>query len=126
MTDIARLITDMVSEGVSAEIIGRVAAALAEREPVLLKDDQAERRRMADRERKQRLPLDWELRRLKVFARDNYTCQYCGFVGAASSLHCDHIFALSRGGSSELSNLTTACARCNVRKKDRLVENFQP
>lgn len=56
MTDIARLIADMVSEGVSAEIVGRVAAALAERpaaDPVILRDEQAEKRRERDRERKQ-------------------------------------------------------------------------
>jgi hypothetical protein len=52
MTDIALLIADMVKQGVSAEIVGRVAAALAEREPVVVKDENAERRRAADRERK--------------------------------------------------------------------------
>lgn len=54
MTDVAKLITDMVNAGVSAEIVGRVAAALAERDVVTVpvKDEQAERRRERDRERK--------------------------------------------------------------------------
>jgi hypothetical protein len=50
--DVATLIADMVREGVSAEICGRVAAMLAKREPVIVKDEQAERRRAADRVRK--------------------------------------------------------------------------
>lgn len=52
MTDIAALIADMVKAGVDAELIGRTAAALAQREPVRVVDEQAERRRAADRERK--------------------------------------------------------------------------
>jgi hypothetical protein len=41
----------MVRAGVDPELIGRAAAALAEREPVLVADEQAERKRAADRER---------------------------------------------------------------------------
>lgn len=52
MTDVAKLIADMARAGVDPELIGRAAAALAEREPVLVADEQAERRRAADRERK--------------------------------------------------------------------------
>lgn len=54
MTDVAQLISDMVKQGVSAELVGRVAAALAEREVVAVqvKDEAADRRRAADRERK--------------------------------------------------------------------------
>ena len=51
---VADLISDMVRAGVPAELIGRTAALLAEREAVAVKvvDEQAERRRAADRERK--------------------------------------------------------------------------
>lgn len=52
MTDIAALIADMVKAGVDPDIIGRTAAALADREPMRVIDEQAERRRAADRERK--------------------------------------------------------------------------
>jgi hypothetical protein len=51
VTEVARLIADMVRAGVDPELIGRAAAALAEREPVLVTDAQAERKRAADRER---------------------------------------------------------------------------
>lgn len=52
MVDVAALIADLVAAGVPAELVGRTAAALAEREPVLIPDEQAERRRAADRDRK--------------------------------------------------------------------------
>lgn len=52
MSKVASLIQDMIAAGVSAELIGRTAALLAEREPVVVSDEQAERRRAKDRERK--------------------------------------------------------------------------
>jgi hypothetical protein len=52
VSDVAKLIADMARAGVDPELIGRAAAALAEREPVRIVDEQAERRRAADRERK--------------------------------------------------------------------------
>lgn len=57
MSDVGAIIADLVRAGVPAELVGRVAAALTERMPevVVTKDDQAERRRAADRERKARV-----------------------------------------------------------------------
>lgn len=52
MNAIASLIQDMIAAGVNAELIGRTAALLAEREAVVVPDEQAERRRLKDRERK--------------------------------------------------------------------------
>lgn len=52
MSDVAALIADLVRAGVDPDLIGRTAAALASREPVKVVDEQAERRRAADRERK--------------------------------------------------------------------------
>jgi hypothetical protein len=51
LSEVAALIADMVRAGVDPELIGRTAAALARRNV----DEQAERRRAADRERKARL-----------------------------------------------------------------------
>lgn len=58
MSDVAILIADMIAAGVDAGLIGRVAQALSEREPVLVRDEHAERRRERDRDRKRvrRLP----------------------------------------------------------------------
>jgi hypothetical protein len=52
MSAVAKLIEDMIAAGVSADLVGRTAALLAEREAVLVPDEQAERRRAKDRERK--------------------------------------------------------------------------
>lgn len=49
---VAALIADMVRAGVDPELIGRTAELLAAREPAVVKDEAAERRRAADRERK--------------------------------------------------------------------------
>lgn len=58
----------------------------------------------------------------EVFRRDNYTCQYCGAKGG--KLEVDHIIPFSRGGSDDLSNLTTSCRRCNRQKRDKTREEF--
>jgi hypothetical protein len=49
---VASLIADLVRAGTDPELVGRVAEALAKRDAVVIKDEQAERRRAADRERK--------------------------------------------------------------------------
>lgn len=57
-----------------------------------------------------------------VFKRDNYTCTYCGVM--ADKLECDHVIPLSKGGSNDMDNLTTACRTCNRQKKDKSVAEF--
>ncbi|WIG60449.1 MAG: HNH endonuclease family protein [Ktedonobacterales bacterium] len=64
----------------------------------------------------------WRELRAAVFARDNYTCQYCGAHGV--SLQCDHVMPVSRGGSNELTNLVTACKPCNLSKHDKTPEEW--
>lgn len=55
-----------------------------------------------------------------IFERDNYTCQYCGFISSDSSeLAIDHIRAWKDGGTNDIHNLITACFRCNVLKADK-------
>lgn len=66
---------------------------------------------------------DWRVLRTEIFARDNYTCQYCGAHGV--SLQCDHIIPISRGGSNEKSNLTTACKTCNQSKHNKTPEEWR-
>jgi 5-methylcytosine-specific restriction endonuclease McrA len=59
-----------------------------------------------------------------LFARDGYSCQYCGRhrrdLGHRESLTRDHIVPLSRGGDNQWANVVTACSRCNLRKGNRL------
>jgi 5-methylcytosine-specific restriction endonuclease McrA len=54
-----------------------------------------------------------------VFARDAFTCQYCGCRVTLRSGTRDHVLPRSRGGRDTLSNVVTACAPCNQRKDDR-------
>ena len=68
-------------------------------------------------------PDVWNYLRSQIFIRDNFTCQYCG--ARNTRLECDHIIPVSRGGSSEESNLTTACFECNRSKRDKLIEEWK-
>ncbi len=58
--------------------------------------------------------------RRALFARDGWRCVYCG--SATSRLTLDHVVPRSRGGDSVWENVVTACAPCNLRKGDRLLE----
>jgi 5-methylcytosine-specific restriction endonuclease McrA len=65
-----------------------------------------------------RIPRDTHRRKITrraVFARDNWTCQYCG---ARSNLTVDHVIPRSKGGTSNWDNIVASCAPCNRRKGD--------
>lgn len=67
-----------------------------------------------------KLPRDRHRRKITrraVFARDDWTCQYCG---TRTGLTVDHVIPRSKGGSSEWDNIVACCAPCNRRKGDRL------
>lgn len=52
-----------------------------------------------------------------IFARDDYTCQYCGLVG--KDLTIDHVTPKRMGGKDTWENLVCACKRCNTKKGDK-------
>ncbi len=67
-----------------------------------------------------KIPFDALRRRITrraVFARDGWTCQYCGRTG---SLTMDHVVPRSRGGGTSWDNVVACCAGCNRRKGDKL------
>ena len=67
-----------------------------------------------------RIPRDTHRRKITrraVFARDNWTCQYCG---SRSNLTVDHVIPRSKGGDSSWTNIVASCAPCNRRKGDAL------
>ena len=67
-----------------------------------------------------RVPRDTHRRKITrraVFARDGWTCQYCG---ARSNLTVDHVIPRSKGGPSSWENIVASCAPCNRRKGDHL------
>jgi 5-methylcytosine-specific restriction endonuclease McrA len=68
-----------------------------------------------------RVPRDAHRRKITrraVFARDHWTCQYCG--DERGNLTVDHVIPRSKGGGTEWANVVTCCAPCNRRKGDRL------
>ena len=67
-----------------------------------------------------RVPRDTHRRKITrraVFARDNWTCQYCGSRG---QLTVDHVIPRSKGGDSSWENIVASCAPCNRRKGNAL------
>ncbi len=62
------------------------------------------------------------LSRRSIFARDQFTCQYCGLVG--KDLTLDHVIPRRMGGPSTWENLVTCCRRCNTKKGDRTLHQF--
>ena len=56
------------------------------------------------------------LTRRAVFARDHWTCQYCG----SAAENVDHVIPKSGGGGHVWENVVAACRRCNQRKENRL------
>jgi hypothetical protein len=57
-------------------------------------------------------------KKLFIFKRDKYTCQYCGVSGSEIDLECDHVHPVSKGGTNDINNLITACKPCNRNKSD--------
>jgi 5-methylcytosine-specific restriction endonuclease McrA len=59
-----------------------------------------------------------------LFARDDYSCQYCGRHKAELKgrqfLTRDHVIPLSRGGANSWRNVVTSCSPWNNRKANRL------
>ena len=67
-----------------------------------------------------KVPRDTHRRKITrraVFARDGWTCQYCG---SRSNLTVDHVIPRSKGGGADWENIVACCAPCNRRKGDHL------
>ncbi|HJP40361.1 MAG TPA: HNH endonuclease [Dehalococcoidia bacterium] len=54
------------------------------------------------------------LSRKEIFARDGWTCMYCG--RKTSELTVDHVIPRHKGGEHTWQNLVAACRGCNHRK----------
>jgi len=59
------------------------------------------------------------MKRLRIYMRDKFRCQYCGEKKPVGELTLDHILPRSRGGDNSPVNIVTACVPCNNRKSDR-------
>jgi 5-methylcytosine-specific restriction endonuclease McrA len=61
-----------------------------------------------------------QLTRNNIFARDNYTCQYCGKM--TKDLTLDHVIPKRLGGKSTWENLVSACKSCNNKKGEKTLQ----
>ncbi len=57
--------------------------------------------------------------RLNIFARDGFTCQYCGTRPHRSKLNLDHVVPRALGGRTTWENVVCSCIECNRRKGGR-------
>jgi 5-methylcytosine-specific restriction endonuclease McrA len=57
--------------------------------------------------------------RVNVFARDKFTCQYCGARPPRSQLNLDHVIPRALGGKTTWENVVASCVDCNRRKGGR-------
>lgn len=60
--------------------------------------------------------------RSNLYARDGYSCQYCGRRLPPRDLTYDHVIPVARGGRKSWENIVTCCVRCNRRKGNRTPE----
>jgi len=61
----------------------------------------------------------WKKQRLRVLARDGYTCAYCGEVAT----EVDHVIPRKEDGGHEMDNLVASCRACNIRKGEFMIFN---
>lgn len=65
----------------------------------------------------------------KVYQRDKFTCQYCGYnlknAKTFLPLHIDHIRPWSSQGGNSEKNLVVACQECNLSASDKWFNNFE-
>lgn len=64
--------------------------------------------------------------RFDIFARDSFTCQYCGRRPPEVVLELDHVHPQSKGGGDEEINLITSCAPCNRGKSSKVISEVAP
>jgi len=57
-----------------------------------------------------------------IFARDRWTCQYCGQRRSITDLTQDHVIPRAQRGRTCWENVVTCCVDCNTRKANRTPE----
>ena len=59
------------------------------------------------------------MKRLRIYMRDKFRCQYCGERKPLKQLNYDHVIPRVRGGTTCWENIVTSCYACNDRKGSR-------
>jgi 5-methylcytosine-specific restriction endonuclease McrA len=57
--------------------------------------------------------------RVNIYARDAFTCQYCGQRQVTEELTFDHVVPRCAGGTTSWENIVTCCVPCNRTKANR-------
>lgn len=60
--------------------------------------------------------------RANIYARDEYTCQYCAQAFKRDELTFDHVIPVAQGGKRGWENIVSACEPCNRKKAARTPE----
>ena len=60
------------------------------------------------------------MKRLRIYMRDIFRCQYCGEKKGVAELTLDHVLPRSRGGKDTWENLVWSSKAVNADKGDRL------
>lgn len=66
------------------------------------------------------------VKRLEIFERDGWRCQYCGDLVDETNATLDHYVPQSKGGTHDKANLRTCCLLCNSIKSGRTFEEAAP
>jgi HNH endonuclease len=65
-------------------------------------------------------------KRLELFERDNWICQYCGERTTKDNVTLDHYVPQSKSGGHSKENLRTCCLACNSIKSGKSFEEAAP
>ena len=65
-------------------------------------------------------------KRLAIFERDQWVCQYCGERVTKDNVTLDHFVPQSKGGGHSKGNLRTCCLACNSIKAGKSFEEAAP
>lgn len=60
-----------------------------------------------------------------IIERDGSMCHICGKKCEPEEIHLDHVVALAKGGTHEPENIKVSCARCNLSKGARLLDEIR-
>lgn len=69
------------------------------------------------------IPTTPKLTKRNLHSRDNGQCQYCDKCLNLGEATIDHVVPKSKGGTNTWENVVLACAKCNQRKGNKLLEN---
>lgn len=64
--------------------------------------------------------------RFRIFARDRFTCRYCGRQSDVVPLEVDHLIPVAQGGTNDDGNLITSCFDCNRGKGAKTLAQSAP